>query len=335
MPTTVVSGSNQSLPGIESDPRHQSGNLTDQQYAQAASLLDIDDFIDYMLLNYYIGNSDWSHQNWYASRNHTDPGGKWRFHSWDAEHVMENVNVQRDRSKNDPRSPTSIQRRLITHPEYKLQFADRAQKLFYHDGALTPQMAAKLYNARADEIDLVMRAESARWGDNAIDMGRKIRYTRQHWVTNLNTLNSNFFPRRTDIVVNQLVGQKWFEKGVAPQFQINGAPQHGGFVNAGSTLTMQAPVGTIHFTTDGSDPRLEGGAVSPTAIVYAGPVTLSATTPVRARLLKADGTWSPVSDAIFSTSVAGRRQQPADQRGALPSRRSVRGGNRGRIRQQR
>ena len=89
--STVVSGSNASFRELN-QILGTSGNLSDQQYEQAASLLDIDDFIDYMLLNYYIGNSDWSHQNWYASRSRTDPEGKWRFHSWDAEHSMENVN---------------------------------------------------------------------------------------------------------------------------------------------------------------------------------------------------------------------------------------------------
>ena len=31
-------------------------------------LLDIDAFIDYMLINQYGGNTDWDHHNWYAIR---------------------------------------------------------------------------------------------------------------------------------------------------------------------------------------------------------------------------------------------------------------------------
>ena len=57
-------------------------------YAAVQQKLDIDDFIDYMLANYYSGNTDWAHKNWYASFNRVDPNGKWRFHSWDAEHVF-------------------------------------------------------------------------------------------------------------------------------------------------------------------------------------------------------------------------------------------------------
>src|SRR4029077_19495936 len=59
-------------------------------YAAVEQVLDIDNFIDYMLANFYGGNLDWSAKNWYATYNRNDPAGKWRFHSWDAEHVFHN-----------------------------------------------------------------------------------------------------------------------------------------------------------------------------------------------------------------------------------------------------
>jgi spore coat protein CotH len=60
-------------------------------WSQLESLLDVNDFIDYMLVNYYIGNGDWAHHNWYASYNRSDPAGRWRFHSWDAEKGLHRV----------------------------------------------------------------------------------------------------------------------------------------------------------------------------------------------------------------------------------------------------
>ena len=101
-----------------------------------------------MLVNYYAGNNDWSHHNWYASFNRVDPNGKWRFHSWDAEHVLRATApiqptsdpVQADvTTKNNANSPTEIHNRLIANPEYKLRFADRVQKHFFNGGTLTPQ----------------------------------------------------------------------------------------------------------------------------------------------------------------------------------------------------
>ena len=60
--------------------------LADQDLTQAiigfhAIATEIDDFIDYMLMNYYIGNGDWAHHNWYASYRRDDPNGRWRYHS--------------------------------------------------------------------------------------------------------------------------------------------------------------------------------------------------------------------------------------------------------------
>ena len=295
----VVNGTNASYK-LLATTLGTTGNLTDEKYLTATQLLDIDDFIEYMLVNYYGGNSDWDHQNWYAS--HSPLDGKWRFHSWDAEKVLQGVNDDVT-GLNNASSPTTFHRRLMTHPEYKLRFADLVQKHMYHGGALTPAKAGALYQGRADMINQAIRLESARWGDNQIDSGTKTRYTRLNWLNNVNGLLTNYFPKRTDIVVNQFVKRTWFATGQAPTFQVNGSDQFGGTVATGSKLTMAAPEGTIYFSTDGSDPRVAGGEVAPGARAYDGEVTLEASTRVQARLKRADGSWGPLSDAVFTTSV--------------------------------
>lgn len=277
------------------------GNLTDEKYQAISDLLDVDDFINYMLVNFYGGNGDWDHHNWYASRNRVD--GKWRFHSWDAEKILQNVNDNVTNVVNQ-NSPTFLHRRLMTHPEYKLRFGDLVQKQFYHDGPMTPEAAADLYRDRADMINLAIRLESARWGDNMIDTGTKTRYTRQNWLNNVNGLLDNYFPRRTNIVLNQFVQRGWFAKDQAPVFKINGLDQHGGAVSVGAGLTMQAPEGSIYYTTDGTDPRLPGGQLAPGAKLYSDSLVLAGSISVQARMQKADGTWGPMSEATFSTSVA-------------------------------
>jgi hypothetical protein len=63
--------------------------------------------------------------------------------------------------------------------------------------------------------------------------------------------------------------------------------QPGGPIASGTTITLvppAAPAGTqIYYTLDGTDPRLPGGAVSPAAQLYAGPITLNANTNLVAR----------------------------------------------------
>jgi hypothetical protein len=72
----------------------------------------------------------------------------------------------------------------------------------------------------------------------------------------------------------------------------------GGPVPIGTNLAITAAIGLIHYTLDGSDPRLPGGGVSPAAIVYSGPLVLTQPTHVRARSL-ASGVWSALNDATY------------------------------------
>ena len=148
---------------VASDPE----SLT--TYAALCEQLDVDDFITYLLANWYTGNHDWPHKNWYATHRNT-PDGKWRFHSWDAEHTLEGSNDVGE-------SPSDIHTSLSRNAEYRLRFADLIHQFFFNEGVLTPEAAAEMYQARTDQIDRAIVGESARWGDN-----RQSRpYTRQDW----------------------------------------------------------------------------------------------------------------------------------------------------------
>jgi hypothetical protein len=89
---------------------------------------------------------------------------------------------------------------------------------------------------------------------------------------------------------------------VAPTFS-----QHGGQVPADFQLTVSAPAGTIWYTLDGSDPRDIGGAVSATAIQYAGaavPVIGGIT--VKARVQNGNQ-WSALNEAEFVSNASALR----------------------------
>jgi hypothetical protein len=81
--------------------------------------------------------------------------------------------------------------------------------------------------------------------------------------------------------------------------------QNGGLVEAGSPLTMTLPGSDcdacrIYYTTDGSDPRMPvTGTVSPTAVAYQEPLTLTAATQIKSRVLRS-GEWSALHQAVFS-----------------------------------
>lgn len=294
----VINGDNQSYLDIV-ETLGRNGELSDAQYEAAKATIDLEDLINYMLVNYYGGNEDWDHHNWYASQNPND--GLWRFHSWDAEKVLQSVNSNKTRTNNHG-APSGLHLRLMEHPEYLLKFQDAVQKHFYNGGAMTPEAAAELYRHRSDQIDLVMRVESARWGDNQEDNGERKTYTRPDWVATRDGLFNNYFPRRTEVVIGQFGSRDWFTEGQAPVFHVDGTEQHGGYAGTGS-VSMTGIEGTIYYTLDGSDPRVEGGAVADGATLYGAAFSLSESSTLTARIQFADGTWGPMSQADFMTTL--------------------------------
>jgi hypothetical protein len=278
---------------------------TDVSYAAAEALLDVDDFINYMIVHYYAANNDWAHNNWYASRNRVLPGSRWRFHAWDQEHAFptndnnDSFNVNYDSTtKDDPSAPTAIHNNLMAFGEYKLKFADHVQKLLRTGGLLTPTAAAAVYQARASEIDRAIVGESARWGDNRAFTDP---FTRADWVTVTNGVLANFFSQRTGILLNQFNARDWLQSLAAPEFN-----HYGGQVVGGFDVTINKPAGSpgaaeIYYTTDGTDPRLAGGAANQTATHSAGPFSIDIDTAKRIKArIKNGSEWSALIDATFT-----------------------------------
>ncbi len=57
--------------------------------------------------------------------------------------------------------------------------------------------------------------------------------------------------------------------------------------------------GSVYYTTDGSDPRLDGGAINPSALLYSGPIKVSSSTRYRARTLNG-GVWGGIADEVYN-----------------------------------
>ncbi len=278
--------------GFDSDEsyyRAQGLNADGTANSSYEVLLDVDNLADYMLIIFYGGNIDSPitrfgsenvPNNVYAIYNRANPDG-FRSFIHDAEHTMlvgdlhgYGDELYTDRTgpfpagtNRDYSNPQWLHQQLAVHPEYRMRFADRAHRVFFNDGALTPAASEARLMSRANEIDLAIIAESARWGDTAVDPGRT---KHDDWLPAINDIVDIWIPNRTDIVLGQLESKRWYPEVDAPVFSINGANQHGGDVSAGDVLTMVNPggSGTIYYTLDGSDPRLPGTyAWSYTAVV--------------------------------------------------------------------
>jgi hypothetical protein len=189
---------------------------------------------------------------------------------------------------------------MMLVPEYRLRFADHAHKHLLSGGLLTADKAIERFQARAAQIDMAIIAESARWGSASLN--------KNTWLGAVNSEVTGFFPGRVGTVIGQLKTTELIDGYVvAPLYPSVSAPtfnQHGGEVASGFNLTINAPSGTIYYTTNGSDPR-ESFTGNPVGTQYSGPVPLNESTHVKARTLSG-GTWSALNEAIFAIGpVAG------------------------------
>ena len=299
-------------------------------YAAAGAKLAIDDFIDYMVFNFALNNFDWSHQNWYASFRRNHPDGRWRFHSWDAEHVLRIPTEEiiaagiSGTGANSPLTdcnqtgtPTFIHQRLATNAEYRVRFADRIHHWCFNNNLLTTGGITEVCNRQFGEIDAAIRGESARWGDNRAPArpapNTGIPYTRGvEWLNEKSRMLNTVIPGRITVFLNSM---KTKANALYPRVNpadvasaILYAPtfaQHGGRVPNGYQLAITNPnqtIGVMYYTLDGSDPRLTGGAIAPTSASYTDPVPLAGSVTVRSRVLS-NGVWSALNEAMFSVGT--------------------------------
>jgi hypothetical protein len=227
-------------------------------------LLDVDNLIDYMICTYYVGDPDgpvsaWARvaNNFYTIYNRVKPDG-FKFFRHDAEHSLDNVQESRlfasttmaVGSSFNQSNPMWMHTHLVLHPEYKMRFADRVYKYFFNGGLLTPEASTNRFMARAEQIETAIIAESARWGDSKRS---KPRTKDDDWVPDMQRMVSDYFPKRTGIVLNQLKSQGWYPNIDPPTFS-----RQGGHIDAGDTVSLQGGAGTLWYTLDGNDPRVPG-----------------------------------------------------------------------------
>lgn len=239
-------------------------------YEAIQEYLDLNNFIDYMIFNFWAGTVDWRN-NWRAGRRSRNIDGfGFQFYNWDGERGLGDQGGNKTYIYNNTTTarswayhPNEMHHDLKLNPEYQMRFADRVQKHLFNDGTLTPERSALLYNDRIDEVLPSLITESARWGD--LKRPADPYTTDNEWKVMLDYMNDTFFPLRNPVVISQFrVG------GVFPDIDAPTFSQHGGQVPDGFPLLISADSGTIYYTTDGSDPRLEGGMTNPSAQISTG-----------------------------------------------------------------
>ncbi|MBN1673831.1 MAG: lamin tail domain-containing protein [Kiritimatiellae bacterium] len=303
----IVGGDATAWNEMESFAKNNNLALT-ANYEKMRDWLDVTQFMDYHIFEIWGPNLDWVYSrttgnNWRAgrkTRNRHAGDPQFTFFVWDYEFTME---MSADAGLTTDISGTvgvqGLHERLRANAEYKREFGDRVHRYFFNGGLLTPAACADRYRAAAAEIDLAIVAESARWGDTIAAYADAPR-TRATWRAFKQHLLDDWFPTRSANVLQQFRNQGLYPSVTAPSFD-----RHGGEVAAGFQLHISAPAGTITYTTDGTDPRLIGGAVNGSAVSGASPctVTINRTTHVKARA-RNGSSWSALNEATFHVAFA-------------------------------
>ena len=217
--------------------------------------INIDNYIDYLLVNFYAGNADWPGNNWYAGRARGADSTGFHFFMWDAEWTLFlNSNNDRTGQSAGVCGPYSDLRNSL---EFRTRFGDRAHRALFNGGPLTPQPCVDRWNEITANHTKFMVGELARWGDQHGTLR-----TMQNWINANNQIRDDWMATRTPGFINVLQGANLYPETDAPVYS-----QHGGSVSTDTAVTMATDADTIYYTLDGSDPRLLGGAPDPAAQV--------------------------------------------------------------------
>lgn len=274
----------------------------------APQLIDPVSYADYMLTNLYVGNTDWPHKNYYAARDRVRAVG-FLFFMWDAEWSMgirSELDTDRTGVSEGAARPWSA---LKQNAEFRLLVADRAHRHLFGGGALyvdpeapawdpaQPErnLPAARFVALAEQVERGLVAESARWGDQHAGTPYTVD---AHWVPERDRLLASYLPQRSAVFLDQLRRAGLYPPLRGPLFA-----QRTGAVAPGFVLAVDAVGERLYYTLDGTDPRLPGGAVAPTALegVPGAPIVLPGPGVVQARAWAADG-WSPLETGTYEAA---------------------------------
>jgi hypothetical protein len=167
--------------------------------------------------------------------------------------------------------------RLFQDPEFSLQYEDRWYEL--RKGPLSSANVSAVINAMKAELTEAAPRNFGRW----------------------TTISPGQWPAEIERVRNWLAARStWIDSqfSVPPTFSASSRQ-----ISPGFQLTLTAPQGTIYYTTDGRDPRLRGGGITPGATTYSGPITLNANARVVARSRVSASDWSSVNKETYWTAL--------------------------------
>jgi hypothetical protein len=247
--------------------------INTQNWQKVLEVADVENMANYYLLNIYGATWDWPHNNWVAAKERSAEG-RYRLYVWDAEGAMNNAGnrpVSQEMIRNYIAGTSTGQngqtgtrgelrdlwRGLNRWEEFRLLFADQIQKHLFNGGILDDRDQSnshirKRFDGLKSEFEDLLRLIE----NQAVNTGKVLRWTNPASGRRRYLLG----PVRQDFRDNNL----W------PEISPPAFSQFGGTVSEGYPLLITNENTMFYYTTDGSDPRMPGGAPNPNAISQTG-----------------------------------------------------------------
>ncbi len=296
--------------------------------------LDVTNLVTYMITAQFSADSDCpasaggAANNIAAYRNRNDAGAKKRGFQWnrhDSEHSLSRGDGGAYTSTTVPLlrgtrgsgkslttelgnfNPAELSYELCANAEYRTVFADLVYRhVLRPGGAMTAVSATERFRSRMSDLDDVIVCEAARWGH--VPSSQR---TREKWLESCSDC-LNFIANRAQYLIQGYRALGWYPTIDAPlAVDSTGAALTNGIVLASQdrVYLTSSQGGTLYYTTDGADPRLEGGAVnSGSAAVYSAQSSVIAVPAsglvLKARVLSPAGEWSALEEVVLSGETA-------------------------------
>ncbi len=238
------------------------GTISDEELAEIAQYVDLDNLIDYMITLWTLNRGDFPGKNWYAAWEggaaDTPPDKPIQFYVWDSEASLAGTEITHwtppaerwnSPSKGNDTGPVRMYWRLITNQGFRIRWMERARDLLGDGGPLSDEASMQRYAEMASQIDMAVIAESARWGDSAT-LHINDPMTKDDWQAEYDRLMAEWFPGRAEMVLAEMGAAGLDDAPTAPEIDVPG-----GLVQPG-TMVMLSTVGDgeVWYTLDGTDP---------------------------------------------------------------------------------
>jgi hypothetical protein len=208
-------------------------------YSAIEAQLDIENYIDYLLLNCFVHNYDWPHKNFRAARKRvtTNPptqDGRFKFYVWDAEIALKKGTETADPFLEYATGQGSLNDNIggpVWNPHlglkdyqpYRNSWTGRINRHFFdngdpNNGGLEATKAKNHYIDVAARFAPVVECESARWGDCTAPMAyRADTFTppgsttpQSGWNANIARTRDTFLTQRQAHMLNFLRDQNLY-----------------------------------------------------------------------------------------------------------------------------